>query len=604
MPHNTPVPLSLVREIVKVTMARAGTKSRVPKVLTGTVEDLDAETHDVAFVRMDAEAMGSDPTQSDNWGAPGVIPTTRLGETALDEQVRVTFDGAAGASAMRTSGPGTGQRMVVDQTTGTVAFYDTDNEIVGFLDATRWELGKTGEALARLDPLGGLRLRDENDILRVQLSAPEGLIVREAASGISGLIAAADGLIVLDPTTGERISITSGTASAVPTPRWASTQATSPGSSHSTPAIASFDTGDDLDLRFVCASAAADLGTQTYTPPTGYTEIGDIVGSGSGMTLGVGAASKDPADAAPADASFTNTSSGWTRRNGHSVIVRGGGTSSPSVRASVGLAVATSTTKSFDLSITKPTGTAEGDLMLGFVSIASSQVPVGWTVPEGWKQLGVQVCGLGTSHVLSSGIWYKRAGASEPASYPVSVNMSAAGLTKVQAFAVAVQNPYGYPAGLDIRRNNRSMPRGRIGEHVADTSTTAFADTDLPQTVAEITGLEMLAGRDYRIGYDCAAYIFASLDADNRVGMNIQLDTGSGYADWFRVLTRQMATAGTEVASISNARTYTPATNETVSVRVQLVDLVTGAQGYSIQLAAGSSVSARTLAADDVGATF
>lgn len=454
----------IIRRAVKSAIGEAVAQARTTKQLSGTVEQLD-EDLDVVWVRLDNEVLNTDPTQSSNFEAPGIIPATRLGETFTDEQVRITFDGSAGATAMRTSaqnrvvlpfGAEDGERIDLDGELGTISYYDDEGDLVGFLDPTQWFIGKPGESLARLDPLGGLRLRDGADILRVQLSAPEGLVIKDPVTGLSGLIANSDGLIILDPVTGDRISITTGGTSGTPTPGWVSSQATSPGSSHSTPAVADFDTGDDIDIRFTAASAASNLGAQSYTAPGGWTERSDVNDSGTNITLASSSATKDPADATPAAASFTNTSSGWTRRNGHSVIIRGGGASSPAFRSASTESVSSSA-KSFGFDIDAPSGVVEGDMLLAFVAIASSKVPVGWTVPDGWKQLGVVVSGLGTSHVLASGIWYRQAPVSPPASERVTINMAAAAFTRVHSIVVAVSNPYEFPAGLDIRVGNRSL---------------------------------------------------------------------------------------------------------------------------------------------------
>jgi len=590
----------MIREAVQVAVARSQTKVRVPAVLTGTVEDVDGETGDVVWARLDGQAMASDPTQAELTENPGVIPTTRLGPTTIEEQIRIGFDGSAGASSMRTGIAGVDLTLDVDSTQGIVRFLASET-VVGYMDATRWELGVPGESLARLDPLGGLRLRDSDDVLRAQLSAPEGLILRTPSTGVSGVILADDGLIVIDPDTGDRISVTSGAATAAPTPRWASSvSAVDPaGTTHGTPAVTAFGTGDDIDIRFVAASDNSDLGAETWTPPGSYTERSDFSDDGGGITLGTSSATRDPAIASPGVANFTSTESNWSRRNGHSVIVRGGGGTSPSFRAASSGAVVESNGPTIPASLALPTGTATGDMLIAFVAIASSQIPIGWTVPAGWKQLGVAVAGLGTPHVLGSGIWYKQAQAGEPASQSVTINMSAAAFTKVHGTVIAIQDPYTFPGGLDIRRNNRSMPRGleRSVVRTTDTSTfTTSGDTDLDTDNAG-GDVDMIAGR---------TYLFQLLLP------RFQWFGGSGPSEW-QIRLRKDVTTDIGVfgvfawpgtlnygVPVSSSFLYVPTANETVRWNVRFAEV----SGDANVQATASATAPRRLDIIDLGATF
>lgn len=602
--------VGLLRSMVRNAITEGQAAVRVTRVLSGVVEDLDTDL-DVVYVRMDQEANSSDPTMSNNWGMPGVIPTTRVGETFVGEQVRVSFDGKAGATSNRTSIPSkivlpygteTGQRIELHGETGTIEFYDDNDLLVGFFDSTQWFLGIPGQSLARLDPLGGLRLRDSNDILRAQLSATEGLILREATTGVSGLTAGSDGIVVIDPSNGDRISITSGTTSAVPSPHWAGDNALNPGVTHGTPAVASFLTGDDLDLRFVCASVDSDLGTQSYTPPSTFTEHTDQNSSGSGITLATSSASLNPAVTNPGIGNFANTSSGWTRRNGHSIVIQG---PSPAFRSSAVLAPVTTTDQFITAFIQVPAGAVAGDILVAFVAMASSQVPVGWTVPEGFKQLGVQVAGLGTPHLLASGIWYKRRETGDPSSYSVTINMSAAGLTKLQATTIAVQTPYAFPAGLDIRRNNRSMPRGNIAQVESTSDTAIWNNGQLSQNLEQITGMSVFGGRKYDISYSTPITEFVPNAGfpSGIVEFVIEIDESGNGSAWttfhktqFRVPT------GVFRGAINLRRRYIPASNLTLGTRFWVVNALSGA-GYTIQLF-GSGDYRRVLSVDDIGAEF
>lgn len=601
----------LIRAISQSVVSEVVDRPRVTHTLAGNVEDLD-EALDVIQIRMDQETMGADPTQSDNYEYPGVIPAHRQGETFIDEQVRVTFDGPSGASAMRTSvesrivlpfGTESGRHIVLDGEAGFIAFFDENDVLVGYMDETLWFTGVEGGLRAILDPFGGLRLRDEDDNTRVQVSSTEGLVVRDASTGISGLTARHDGLIVVDPVDGGRISIASGTTGAVPTPNWISQAETNPGTTHVAPALSGFGTGDDFALHFVCASAASDLGAQSYTPPASHTERSDLNDSGSGVTLASSVATQGGITNDVA-ATFTNTSSGWTRSNGHTVLVRGGGVSSPSFRSAT-TEVVVASTKAIPVTVDVPTGAVEGDVVMAFVGLAGASVPVGWTVPEGFVQLGLQVDGLGTSHVLGSGVWFSRVPASPPATYSFTLNMAAAGLTKVQVTAVVIQNPYAYPTGLDVRFNNRSMPRGQIASAVSSANTGAFTNATLPQTLETLSNVELLAGRTYEVSYGLPIYEFAALGAGCRVECAIQIDdnmpSGPGFINLKRTQ-RQMSAAGTERGEISISHDYVPTSDQTVDFRVRLTNSASGA-GYTFQ-AFGIDDYKRELKVEDKGAVY
>lgn len=599
--------VDLIRAMVNSAQREAIERARTTNVLSGTIEDLDEDLQ-VVYVRMDDEAMASDPTLSNNYEEPGVIPATRLGSTNIGEAVRVMFDGTAGASAIQTAaeklimlpfGAEEGQRIRLDGEGGFMAFFDEDGELVGYLDPTQWFVGRQGGLIARLDPIGGLRLRDEHDILRAQLSASEGLTVTDAETRVASALLSQEGLTVVDPTTGDRISVTSGNTSAVPTPHWLSSQSSTPSATHETPAIDSFGTGDDLDLRFVSAAEWMSR-TGSYTPPTGYTERSDTNHPGT-LTLATSSATRDPADAAPGAANFVNTVATWTRRNGHSVIVRGGGGASPAFRSITVTPVLETTSSIIEYEGTMPAGVVAGDLLVAFVTLAGPGVPFGWTVPEGWTQLGVQVAGLGTPQVLASGIWYKRAGAAEPSSDSITINLTTGGGTKIQMTVVAVQAPYAFPAGLDIRRNNRSMPRGLVAETASTTATAAIANSSMPVTVDTLNDVPLQVGRSYRIGYSVPNYVFQALAAADTVGISIEIDEGAGFTSFVRTQ-RRVGAAGASKGEIGISRTYVPAADMLLDVRSRLrADAVTS--GFTMMLD-GATDHRRSLYVDDIGAVY
>lgn len=67
------------------------------------------------------------------------------------------------------------------------------------------------------------------------------------------------------------------------------------------------------------------------------------------------------------------------------------------------------------VSVTKPTGTVENDILIAAVSVESSTV-YGY-LSGGWTQIGPGALSAGN---ISTTWWWKRAGASEPASYTVT----------------------------------------------------------------------------------------------------------------------------------------------------------------------------------------
>src|SRR5690606_1196549 len=105
-------------------------------------------------------------------------------------------------------------------------------------------------------------------------------------------------------------------------------------------------------------------------------------------------------------------------------------------------------------------------------------------------------------NVLASGVWYKVATAEDErvGSVRVNINMAATGTTRLTAIAVAVQDAYRYPSGLDIRLNNRSMPRGVIHRVERTSPTPTWTGAQLPQVAIAMTGdVHLMAGRRYRL---------------------------------------------------------------------------------------------------------
>lgn len=607
--------VKLVRTIVNGTLAESQRKVKVPGTLAGVVEDLDSDL-DVVYVRMDQESMQSDPTVSDNYDFPGVMPVSRLGETYTDEAVRVTFDAiSATASAMRTGvenkivlpfGTEAGQRIILDGNEGAIGFFNEQDELVGFLDALQWFVGTSGVGLVRIDPIGGIRIWDINDQIRIMLGADDGIQVRDPVAGISGVSLRQDGIIVTDPDTGETISITSGGASSVPAPHWAATPSEVMTTAHATPDLHSHSySGDDIDIRFTAASAPSNLGAQSYTPPAGYTEQSEAYLAGP-ISLLASVATRHPALQDPGVANFTASTSAFTRHIGHSVIVHGGGSLSPSVSGAQASPVQTFTSKTITTQFTAPPTIADGDIVLAHVAVASNVVPQSWATPpnSGWVQVGVHAAGLGTTDVLGSGIWYKVYKTGDPLTETVVINMNNVGTSKVQAMIVSISNAYKFPTGLDIKRNNVSMPRGQVAQEVETANTAAWTGADLPRHVTTVLPVRMLAGRKYSIEFVSPNNEFNVVTNPARMQMVIQASVNGGAWGNVRLVGQwQSPQVGVQRMPIIGSATYVPSADADIAWRVEIQDLITG--GYTIQLLTGvTSVVQRTLTVTDEGAEY
>lgn len=73
--------------------------------------------------------------------------------------------------------------------------------------------------------------------------------------------------------------------------------------------------------------------------------------------------------------------------------------------------------------VNKPSGTADGDVLVAMVSIQAGSSPA-ITGPSGWTLVGTVA---GTSSATRTGVWTKVAGASEPASYTWTSDLTIVG---------------------------------------------------------------------------------------------------------------------------------------------------------------------------------
>lgn len=440
--------VGLIRAIVQTTVSETLAKARVPKVLTGVVEDVDDDL-DVVYVRM-TEGLSDDPLRSDNWEMPGVIPATRIGATYVGEPVRVTFDPSSGASAFQTSaarrlvlpfGEERGRRIELDGEAGSVVFWSA-----------------SGNPVAFFDPSGGLRMHTETSELLAVFDS-NGVSLRDPVTkGVTAELHQGS-LRVASPADGDAVEIEASSSATLPHPSVVMYQEASPGSSLITPAAGLFTVpADDIELHHVAAWIAGLTQAATSTPPGGTTEQVDQVVQGPGGTLQVTAATRDPATGAAG--TFTSTYPLWQHQIGSHVVLRGGGTVSPTIR-SVATAQLTTSENQAVLQVPKPSGVVATDVLVAFVTVATSGglIPTNWQTPPGVEFHGATFSTSGSGagqSTLSGGVWIKLAGASEPATYDVDISLPA-GLKVLQATTIAVRDCALISGGAQIRMSGRPI---------------------------------------------------------------------------------------------------------------------------------------------------
>lgn len=454
---------ALLNTLVKSAVDEAVAKTRIPKLLTGSVEDVSDEL-DTVFIRMDQEAMSADPTQSLNYEAPGVIPATRLGQTFTGDQARVTFDGPAGASAMQTGvqkkivlpfGSESGARVVLDGDSGTIAFYDGAGNLVGLLTSENWQIGDVENAGERitLDPIGGLRIRDNTDT-GVAILDKNGYSLRDPVSGLT-TAELQGGHFQLSAASGENIEMVTESGGSLRAPLYKTLVEQAPGSSLVVPATTTSVTPTvDLSIGHVATWIRVTPQTTTWTPPTGWTERVDESTTSAGGTLSATLATTAGTAAA---ATFTSSATNWQFGIGTHVIVSGDPTHTPTFR-SVSTVVTVTTASVITGTINKPDTLSVGDTMLAFVSLGNSGgfVPTGWTTPQGFMFLGANFASTGdgaTLSTLATGVWAKIAGTADltATNYSTTINIPTGNTKILHTAMMAVSNPSTIPGGTQIR---------------------------------------------------------------------------------------------------------------------------------------------------------
>lgn len=539
----------IFRQAIKSAISEAVTKARTTKMLSGTVEQLDDEDLDVVFIRMDNELIGGDPTQSMNFENPGVIPATRLGETFTDEQVRVEYNGSAGASAMRTSaqtrvvlpfGAEEGQRVLLEGgDPGFIAFFDENGDLVGLLDGQEWAIGDVGGSGARvtMDPIGGFRIRSATDQL-VTIVDQQGYTLRDLSTGIVTAEIRPGSLRIVDPNGTDDVEIVTSSSGTLPNPAYRQAVETNPAGSLVVPAAPLFtdSPADDIEIGHVAAWLRVTNQAATMTPPAGWTERTDENDTSGAGTLQTSVATRDVATGTAG--TFTSTQTNWQHGVGTHVVIKGGGATSPSYR-SVSVADTALAGGTVTLTIPKPAGTVERDVLVVFVSmgVSGGLVPTGWTTPDGFVFLGASfnTSGSGsTQSTLAVGAWAKLAGASEPADYSTSINLPN-GLKAIQGTMVAIQDPFLVDGGVQIRLAGHPIRRLLDFTVLAANSATLCDFQNISQ------------------GYDHLEVIYDALTVQNGGAANVRIrlryngDTGNNY--FYQLYDVESSTAAIDTAS-------------------------------------------------------
>lgn len=503
--------VGLIRSIVQTTVTETLAKARAPKILTGVVDDVDDDL-DIVYIRMDPEITTGDPTKSDNWGAPGVIPATRIGATYVGEPVRVSFDPASGASAFQTSAPRRlvlpfgeerGRRIVLDGEAGSVVFWS-----------------QAGNPVAFFDPTGGLRMHNETGEL-ITVYDSNGMTLRDPVTqGVTAEIHQGS-LRVADPATGDAVELVASSASTLPQPAVAMYKEASPGSSLITPATSLFTIpADDIELHHVAAWIAGVNQPSTMTPPAGCTEQTDETVVGPGGSLQASVATRDPASGAAA--TFTSSAANWQHQLGSHVTLRGGGTVSPSIRSVASTSLSTSEPRVV-LQVPRPAGVVDTDVIVAFVTVATSGgfIPTNWSTPPGVEFHAATFSSSGSGpgqSTMAGGVWIRRAGASEPATYAVDISLPT-GLKVVHAVTVAVRDAFLVPGGAQIRLSGRPIRKLLAFNELTSPNATLCDFQNIPQGY---DNLQLIV--DGRVDQNGASAL-------TRWRVRFNNDTGANYFD-------------------------------------------------------------------------
>lgn len=207
--------------------------------------------------------------------------------------------------------------------------------------------------------------------------------------------------------------------------------------------------------------------------------------------------------------------------------------------------------------ITKPTGTAEGDLLVAFVGLGRDPELTSVTLPSGWSLLIDQEDGSSSSPESKLVVGYKVAGASEPSDYTITLSSSmrwVAGIGRISG--VDTGSPINVSDSVGVEDFNTT--------HTAPSVTTTVADCLLL----------------------CAIATRQAYEPTIPVGMSLEYD---GEADFSPTLSRTWVKAASEAATSSGAtgtRDFTTASGDASALASIAIAPASGGGGTTIEGAA------------------
>jgi hypothetical protein len=446
------------------------------------------------------------------------------------------------------AGATVGVRIELDGITGEIRFYDETNAFVGLLSPDQWAIGDLDTPGTRitLDPTGGLRIRNEADVLASILDQ-QGYTLRDTSTGLVVAEIRAGSIRLVDPSGTDDIELTTTSAGSMPSPSFTQLKEATPGATVGVPATGVFTStpADDLSIGHVAAWLRNTVQASTWTPPGGWTERLDDDTSPDDSTLAVSVATL--AATTGAAGVFTNTETNWQHGLGSHVVVRGGGTVSPSFQTESHTGTEFFTGTSHSMSLAPPGGVLDGRILVAFVALGNDGggVPTGWKAPDGWVFLGADFMFTGsgsTLSVLAVGVWAKLGTASEPATYDVSLNIGA-GRKTMHACIIAVADPFLIDGGANIRIAGHPIRRLLAFNELQADSATLCNFTNIPQ------------------GYDHLEVVYTGksdrgTDARRNLSTRFNGDTGANYhmqVNRDNVLSQILNTTRIMVGSINGA---------------------------------------------------
>lgn len=359
------------------------------------------------------------------------------------------------------TGATTGVRIEIDGVNGTITGYDASNNVVFQLNGTDaiWGNIPSGTRVEIDGDTGTVNIYDSSNNLVVMISE--------------------DGISAINPFSGAISTLGTGPA-IVGAPSSDTSSELIPGTTHNTPSLTPHST-NDLELRYVGVFALPDLST-SFTSPATYTERTDA--SNTTNTVHSTLATKELASGAATGIQTFTSSANFNRADDVSQGITIDIESASGVNATY-----RSSSTSLTDTITKPAGTAQNDILVAFASF----INLGdLTPPTGWSVL----TDLTVSFDTRTTVWYRIAGASEPASYTFGGVATTDGIATMAAIQNA--NVTGLnTAGLTL--DDANLYRSAANTLKTDDSLIIAADLDLGDDMTLSSGSTLTWANDTTI---------------------------------------------------------------------------------------------------------